>query len=286
MQLEMIANYACVCGEGPLWHPTEKRLYWTDIETGRLFWYEPATGKHQQCYSGPRVGGFTFQANGSLLLFRDKGNIVEWRDGRETRTIIKDLPDEVEGRFNDVIADPMGRVFCGTLSDVGKPGRLYRLDTDGSITVLVEGLGCPNGMGFTKDLKTMYFTDSASRTIWQFDYNRETGAISNQRQFILVPTADGQGVPDGMTIDADGNIWSARWDGSCVVQYDPKGKELQRIKIPTMKCSSVTFAGDDNADMYLTTAGGDNPKANGETAGALYRVRGVTKGRPEFVSRL
>ena len=81
MQPELIANYECIVGENPLWHTDEKRLYWTDCETGRLFRYDPATGHHEQCYKGSRIGGFTLQADGSLLLFMDEGSVMIWRNG-------------------------------------------------------------------------------------------------------------------------------------------------------------------------------------------------------------
>lgn len=284
MELEILADYACKCGENPLWHKTEKRLYWTDIETGRLFWLDPKTGKHEQCYYGPRVGGFTFQADGSLLLFRDKGNIVVWRDGKEIKEIVKEIPAEAEGRFNDVIADPEGRVFAGTLTDSGKPGRLYRLDRDGKLTQIVDGIGCANGMAFTADLKKMYFTDSMKFVIYVFDYDRKTGALTNQKVFINTPK-DG-GYPDGMTIDANGDIWSARWDGNCVVRYSADGKEKQKITFPVKKVSSVIIGGPNMDEMYLTTAGGEKKNEDGQTAGALYRVKAGVKGVPEFESRI
>lgn len=284
MQIELLADYACKCGENPLWHKLEKRLYWTDIETGRLFWFDPATGKHACCYTGSRVGGFTFQPDGSLLLFRDKGNIVLWRDGREIKTLVESIPAEHEGRFNDVIADPEGRVFCGTLTDTGKPGRLYRLDRDGRLTLLFDGIGCANGMAFTHDLSTMYFTDSGKYVVYAFDYDRLSGNLSRQRPFIQSPPADG--FPDGMTIDAQGDIWSARWDGCCVVRFSPQGVEKERVKLPVKKVSSVIFGGANLDEIYLTTAGGDKKDADGPTAGALYRVRGGVKGTPEFDSRI
>ncbi|MCX5662966.1 MAG: SMP-30/gluconolactonase/LRE family protein [Planctomycetota bacterium] len=284
MELEILADYSCKCGENPLWHKTEKKLYWTDIETGRLFRLDPATGKHEQIYYGPRVGGFTFQADGSLLLFRDKGNIVLWRDGKEIKTIVKEIPAEAEGRFNDVIADPEGRVFAGTLTDTGKPGRLYRLDRDGKLTLIVDGVGCCNGMAFTADLKKMYFTDSMKFVIYVFDYDRKTGALTNQRDFINTPK-DG-GYPDGMTIDGKGDIWSARWDGNCVVQYSADGKEKGKITFPVKKVSSVIFGGPNLDEMYLTTAGGEKKNEDGQAAGALYRVKAGVKGVPEFDSRI
>lgn len=288
MTLELIADYQCVCGEGPIWHEDEKRLYWTDIETGRMFWFDPASGRHEQCYEGPRVGGMTLQADGSLLLFRDAGNICVWKDGKVQRDIVGSIPNVAEngGRFNDVWPDPEGRVFCGTL---GKNcGALYRLDPDGSLHTLLENVGCSNGIDFTPDLKRMYFTDSGARTIDLFDYDQATGSIGNRRNFVSVPKAEGEGVPDGMTIDSAGRVWSARWDGSRCVCHDPQtGEAVDAINLPAKKCSSVVFAGDDLADMYFTTAGGDQKASDGEHAGALFRLRGYgPTGRAMFRSKI
>lgn len=284
-QVEMIADYACVCGEGPIWHPMEKRLYWTDIETGRMFHFDPATGRHQQCYEGRKVGGMTIQADGSMLLFRDKGNIVVFRDGRIIGTIIEQDPEHEGFRYNDVIADPEGRVFCGTLAMGSKnPGKLYRLDRNATLTPVVHGVGCANGMGFTDNNTKMYFTDSPVWTIYLFDYNRQTGAISNRRSWAKTPSD--QGYPDGMTVDAEGNVWTAKWDGSAVVRLNREGREIGRISVPAKKASSVTFAGDDCTDMYITTAGGDKKETDGPLAGALFRAKSGVRGVPEYLSRI
>ncbi len=283
MKPELIADYKCVTGEGPLWHPDEQRLYWVDIPTGRMFRYNPASDEHEQFYEGEVVGGFTIQENGALLLFMAKGAIALWRDG-ELSYIIKEIPDERESRFNDVIADPAGRVFCGTMPTEDRLGRLYRLDTDGTLTKVLDGIGCSNGMGFTPDRKQMYYTDSPKREIYLFDYNEETGAITNQRVFVQTP--EDEGVPDGMTVDADGYVWSARWDGGCLIRYAPGGTENFRINFPAKKVSSVTFGGDDHTDIYVTTAGGANKEMEGSGAGALFRLNLGVQGVPEFLSKI
>ncbi|MBN1400643.1 MAG: SMP-30/gluconolactonase/LRE family protein [Anaerolineae bacterium] len=284
MQIEMIADYACLTGEGPLWHPDEKRLYWLDIPKGRMFWYDPASGQHEPCYEGASVGGITVQADGTLLMFGDKGSVRVWKDGI-VDTIVAEIPDERESRFNDVIADPEGRVFCGTMPTKDRLGRLYRLELDGSLTLVLEDITCSNGMGFTPDLSQMYYTDSMVRKIYLFDYERATGAITNQRVFVQTP--EGQGIPDGMTVDAEGYVWSARWDGGCLVRFAPDGSEVARISFPAKKVSCPTFGGEDYADLYVTTAGGHNKPQEGEGAGALYRVRDLgVGGVPEFRSRI
>lgn len=283
MQPEMIADYRCVVGEGPLWHPMEQRVYWTDIPTGRMFRYDPATGRHEQFYQGDVVGGFTIQADGALLLFMERGAVKIWRDGALT-TVIDELPDERETRFNDVFADTEGRVFCGTIPTKERLGRLYRLDTDGSIHLLLEGIGCSNGMGFTPDRKQLYYTDSGTREIYLFDYDAATGAITNRRLFTRTP--EGEGVPDGMTVDAEGYVWSARWDGGHLFRYSPEGQEVVRVPFPAKKVSCVTFGGPDYTDMYVTTAGGHIKDTDGAAAGALFRINLGIRGVPEYFSRV
>lgn len=280
---EIVADYRCQVGEGPMWHPMEKRVYWVDIPAGRMFRYDPATGKHEECYQGRQVGGFTVQADGSLLLFMDRGSVAIWRNGRLTY-VIDEVPEERETRFNDVIADPAGRVFCGTMPTRERPGRLYRLDTDGSITRILDGIGISNGMGFTLDRKRMYYTDSRARTIYLFDYDEKTGRLSNQRVFAQTP--EGQGIPDGMTVDAEGYVWSARWDGSALYRFTPDGVEERRVQFPAKKVSSVIFGGEDLTDMYVTTAGGQNKAQEGHGAGALFWLNLGIKGLPEFLSRV
>lgn len=284
MQPELIADYECQVGENPLWHPMERRLYWTDIPRGMLFRYDPATGQHEQCYSGEPVGGFTVQADGALLLFMARGAIAKWRDG-QLESIVDEIPDEHESRFNDVIADSAGRVFCGTMSTPTRPGRLYRLNQDGSLQVILEGIGISNGLGFTPDRKSLYYTDSKPGEIYRFDYDEVTGALSNQRVWMQIPEESGK--PDGLTVDADGYIWSARWDGSAVYRYSPSGVEERHIYFPARKVSSVTFGGDDLSDLYVTTALSKGTKADeGEGAGALFRLRNGVRGQPEFFSRI
>lgn len=283
MDLQLIADYACIVGENPLWHPQEQRLYWVDIDGGRLFRYDPATDRHECCLEGPTVGGFTLQADGALLLFMDRGAVRIWRGGALT-DVIEEIPAERESRFNDVIADPAGRVFCGTMATDTQKGSLYRLDTDGTLTRVLDDIACSNGLGFSLDRKTLYYTDSFRHTIYAFDYDVQTGELSNRRIFAQNP--ESEGFPDGMTIDAEGSLWSARWDGDCLVRYSPEGVELQRISFPVRKVSSCIFGGPDYTDLYVTTAGGNEKATDGAAAGALFRLQPSVRGLPEFFSRI
>ncbi|HOZ45393.1 MAG TPA: SMP-30/gluconolactonase/LRE family protein [Candidatus Hydrogenedentes bacterium] len=283
MEPTLIADYQCGCGEGPLWHPDERRLYWIDIASGRVFRYDPEKDSHEQCYEGEVIGGFTLQADGALLLFMARGAVKTWRDG-VLATVIDEIPDERTTRFNDVIADPAGRVFCGTMPAGDRLGRLYRLDVDGTLTQVLDEIGCSNGLGFTPDRKRMYYVDSPRREVYLFDYEASTGAITSRRVFVRTP--DDEGVPDGMTVDADGYVWVAKWDGGCLVRFAPDGTEERRIGFPARKVSSVTFGGPDYTDIYVTTAGGTDKPHEGAGAGALFRMNLGIKGVPEFRSRV
>ena len=215
---QIAADLRCTVGEGPVWHPGEGRLYWTDILSSRIYWHEPANGESRLCYEGRMVGGMTLQADGSLLLFMDRGTVAVWRDGGIAGTLLDHIPAEADRRFNDVIADPEGRVFAGAMpfKDLDrKKARLYRLDRDGSYEVVLEGIGIPNGMAFTCDRRSFYFIDSLDNVVWKFDYDPRTGAIGRRRDFLRFdPELDGHA--DGMTVDkgtTSGSPWP--WAGKC-----------------------------------------------------------------------
>jgi D-xylonolactonase len=275
--VEVICNYHCTLGENPLWNDRDQALYWADIDEGRLYRYFPETGKHECFYSGEVVGGFTFQDDDSFLLF-EKNRIARLGlHGR--REVLREGIDDGMSRFNDVMADPEGRVFAGT---IGKNAGLFLVERDGSVKLLFRGTTCSNGMGFTPDLGRMYWTCSTRRKIFRFDYDRRTGALTNEVEFYAAK--DGEGTPDGMTVDTAGNVWTTRWDGYAMLKLSPEGEVLAKIDFPTAKVSSVAFGGRNFDEAYLTTAGG---KAGSDTAdGTLYRVRGLAVGRPEFRSKL
>ena len=271
-------------GENPLWHPTEKRLYWTDIPTGRLFRYDPVTAETEQIYSGEIVGGFTFQADGGLLLFMTRGRIAKWKDG-ELETLIEEIPAEKESRFNDVIADPQGRVFCGTMPSDSDLGRLYCFDPDRSLHLLFDGINISNGLGFTPDETGLYYTESVARKIYYFDYDAVSGEISNQCVWKEIPP--NEGVPDGLTVDAEGFIWSARWDGGAVYKYAPTGENVLKIEIPAKKVISVAFGCENLNNIYVTTAlYGGTKETEGEGAGALFCIPNAGQGKREYLSKI
>ena len=280
---ELMADYRCETGEGPLWHPMERQVYWSDIPRGRIFRLNPFSRRHEQIYEGRIVGGYTIQSDGSLLLFMDRGSVAVWRDGK-LKYLVNEMEGETDNRFNDVAADPAGRVFCGTMPTDTRSATLYRMDTDGSVTTVLEGVGLSNGIGFSPDQKQMYYTDSLARKIYIFDYDIDSGDITNQRVFVETP--DDGSIPDGMTVDAEGYVWGARWDGSSLYRYNPDGEQVVQIQFPAKKVSSVIFGGVDLTDMYVTTAGGGNKAEEGPGAGGLFRLNVGIQGKPEFLSRV
>jgi D-xylonolactonase len=281
-QPELVASSSCEIGENPLWHPLEERLYWVDIPRGQLFRMSGDGSDFEIFPEGPPIGGFTAQADGSLLLFMAHGVVAIWREGA-LETVLAEILDERDSRFNDVIADPEGRVFCGTMPTDSRPGRLYRMDVDGSIRVVIEDAGLSNGLGFTPDGAYLYHTNTRTREISRYAYDRKTGELGERELFVSV--GSDAGGPDGMTVDRDGFVWSARWGGSALVRYTPDGVEERRVSFPCAKVSSAAFGGATYTDLYVTTAGGGDA-SEGDGAGHVYRIVASCPGAPEPFSRV
>jgi D-xylonolactonase len=282
---EVVVDHPSACGEGPLWNEDEQKVYWVDIPNGELYRYDPASGVNELVYKDEgNIGGYTFQTDGSILLFGTAGKIQRLKDGAVT-VLHETVPGEEDGRFNDVHAAPDGGVFCGTMPTATHLASLYRLAPDGSITRIYDDIGLSNGFGFSPDNRIMYFTDSEERLIYAIDYDAETGALGNRR--VLVRTQRDASVPDGMTCDADGFLWSARWDGHALYKYSPAGEALGTVQFPVQKVSSIAFGGPDYATAWVTSAGGPNRSDDeGQLAGSLFKVDLGVKGRPPFKSRV
>lgn len=275
-----LINLHCELGENPLWNAGDGCLYWNDIAGGKIHRLHLETKQHTQIYSGETVGGFTFEANGDLLLFRVNDIAAPHRDG--TVETVSAFADEGSERFNDVIAAPDGCVFAGTIGKTETSGGLFRVECDGSCTLLFRGTGCSNGMGFSPDLRRFYWTCSTRRTIFFFDYDSATGRLENERAFYKATTSEG--IPDGMTVDRDGHVWSARWDGFSIVHHDENGAVIETVPFPVAKVSSLCFGGDALDEMLITTAGGTPGSTSAD--GAIYQWSPGVKGSPEFRSRI
>ncbi|MFB6073837.1 MAG: SMP-30/gluconolactonase/LRE family protein [Haloarculaceae archaeon] len=290
--IRRVADTHCHTGEGPLWHPDEAVLYFVDIPAADLYRYDPADGSRERVLDAEgAIGGFTIQESGALLLFCDAGRVQPWHP--ETGLgdpVIEAIDGEGDSRFNDVVAGPRGRVYCGTMPTDSGGGRLYRLDPDGSLTVLEDGVAIPNGMGFTPDRRGFYFSATDADRIYRYRYEEATGALADRETFL--DSSGLAGHPDGMTVDAEGHVWSAFWDGGRIARYAPDGTEKRRLEFPAQKVSAITFGGPAYDTAYVTTAlgPGGGPagtrEEEGDGAGALFAVDLGVGGVPEFRSRI
>ncbi len=244
------------CGECPMWDWKAQKFYWSDMLAGKIFCYDPATGKKSFVCEGKNVSGFTMNEGGGFVCATHQG-LYLW-DGKDGWTLIA---EEFAGQAlhcNDAIADKRGRVIFGTtfydqtVGDNYVRGRLYSVDVKGGISIIDEGWGLPNGLGFSPDNKIMYAVETVTREIYAYDYDTETGKATNRRVAVKIP--DNEGIPDGMTVDAEGCIWSAQWYGYQVVRYSPEGKVLLKLHVPSGQTSSAMFGGRDFDELYVTTA--------------------------------
>lgn len=279
-QLEIVVDLDCQTGECPVWNPVDKMLYWADIPRGKMYRYDPATGCHEEVFQGKQLGALIVQEDGSILQFLEDGVVQIWReDGIEVSCA--GIAFEKGNRFNDAIADPHGRALAGTMPNGSRPARLYRFDLDGTPRVLLDDVEQSNGMAFNHDGSILYHTDTKRKTITKYRY----GEILEEPR-ALVSLSDGDAVPDGLTIDEEGCLWSAHWGGSRLVRYSPNGQEIGRVEFPVRKVSSAAFGGKDYQDLYVTTAGGEDRNTNGPLAGALFRITLGVAGMPRYASRL
>lgn len=192
------------------------------------------------------------------------------------------LPAREGVRMNDGKVDPAGRFWAGSIDPTQHQGALYRLDPDGGQHTLLYGIGNSNGLGWSPDRKTMYYTDTYRYTIFAFDYGLETGAISGQRDFIQLPKDDRHIVPDGLCVDADGCIWGAHWNGWEVVRYNPQGNPILTVRVPAQRITSCCFGGEKEDLLLITTSRGAYPDvelADQANAGGVFICQTDTHGQ-------
>jgi sugar lactone lactonase YvrE len=269
-------------GEGPLWHAEEGLLYWVDIDGHCFYRMDPASSDPPQRFNvGLPLGALAFRASGGLVL-ATKDGFAFWDEvGLELDFIVDPEADKPSSRFNDGAVDRHGRFWAGTLGD-GTNNALYRLDPDGSLQTMETNIGVSNGIGWSPDNQTMYYADSPRQTIYAYDYDAATGAISRRRDFIHDP--DEPGFPDGLTVDSNGFIWSARWGGWSLLRYDPQGRLERKIPMPVEYPTSCIFGGADLDELYITsawTALGETRKDEQPLAGDLFRLKTTVSGLPE-----
>src|SRR5438876_8958750 len=213
-------------GEGPLWSIDEQKLYWVDIPNKSFSRFDPASEKLEIFPVDQSIGVLALRASGGLVLATRKGFAFWSEQQRELQYIAQPHGNDPLLRFNDGAVDARGRFWAGTMSDVELPGKgtVYRLDPDGSTHEMIKNVGVSNGIGWNPDNTIMYFTDSEAsvRSIFAYDYDIENGTIANGRVFWTNP--DAKGTPDGLTIDSEGFVWSAIWDGAKIIRFDPAGQ--------------------------------------------------------------
>ena len=245
---------SCQLGEGPLWHKETGEYVFTDILTGELFACKPDGQVRSLLKCGYLTGAFLFDEVGDLLILTEKGVFHCPYGGSETDfRLLYRIPMAADERFNDAICDPKGRILAGTKTDRNLDGRLWVFEKGRGPRILLEDLQITNGMGFSDDGKTFYHTDSGKRTIFRYCYDVDDGSISEKAVFVTLIDDNGA-VPDGMTVDAQGNVWTALWGGSGVRQYDPAGQLTNEIPLPANQTSSIIFGGEKLDGALVTSA--------------------------------
>lgn len=249
--VRIAVDRAFVLGENPLWDARRGLLLWTDIEAGELWRWSPERSRAERFYQGPRVGGFTIQEDGRLLLFRERDVALLDHHGRAEPLV--PFQDEECERFNDVLAAPDGSVLAGAVGRSDTSGGLFHLSRDGALRNLFRDSRFPNGMAIPRERGTLFYACSTSATISRFDMDQAAG-ISGRS--VIHRALPGQGIPDGLTIDTDGLLWSARWGGGKVLTLSTAGQVTGEIHLPTPNVTSVAFGGPARRTLFITTADG------------------------------
>ncbi len=279
---ENVLALGCKLGEGPIWNHREQKLYFVDILQNTIHRYHPASDVHEKTVFDVETCAMGFRKNGGLVVATKK-HIAYW-DGESTNLdyLLEKEADWPDNRFNDGATDRQGRFWIGTMNSNNPVGNLYRFDPDQRISTMETGVQISNGIGWSPDNAIMYYTDSPLKTIYAYDFDAATGAISNRRNHIHTP--DEAGTPDGMTVDSEGYIWSARWGGYNVTRYAPDGSVDRVVEVPAEKVTSVAFGGPDFTDLYVTSAWvghSEEQRAKDTQAGDLFRIKVDVPGLPE-----
>jgi sugar lactone lactonase YvrE len=270
-------------GEGVAWDDAGQELLWVDVGAGRLHRGRPGPGGVEHlgslevgCALGavaPATGGGWIVASGPGFAHLDAG-------GALTR-LAQPEAGRPELRMNDGACDPQGRFWAGSMAYAETPGAgtLYRLDSDGTATAVVPGTTISNGLGWSTDGATLWFADSGDGTVDAFDFDPRSGTLSGRRTVITVNADDG--VPDGLTVDADDHVWVAIWGGGEVRRHAPDGELVARVSLPVSRPTSCCFGGAGLATLFISTArkGLTADELRGQPeAGRLFRVDTAVRG--------
>jgi sugar lactone lactonase YvrE len=248
-------------GEGPIWDASADALYWVDIPAHQVHrltrpWQQPP-GEHATWHIGEEVGAVVPRAAGGLVLAARSGFIgLDPATGDVTPLVPLDLGAGI--RMNDGACDPAGRFFAGTMADdeSAGAGTLYRLDADHTVAAVLTGVSISNGIGWSPDGTLMYYIDSPSRQVDVLDFDVSTGEVSGRRRLASIEA--GPAVPDGLTVDADGCVWVALWDGGAVLRLGQDGAVLRSIELPVRRVTSCAFGGPGLRTLFISTAAADD----------------------------
>ncbi|HYC86393.1 MAG TPA: SMP-30/gluconolactonase/LRE family protein [Chryseosolibacter sp.] len=277
-RVETVLAHTCLLGEGPVWDVRTKSICWVDILNKQVHEYSTSRQLHRVINVESMPGAIALCRDGNFLVALKEG--IAWVDRNTAHARILCHPEiHVTGnRFNDGKCDPAGRFWIGTmaLSEEAGAGNLYMVENDLTWKLKLPGVSISNGMAWSSDFRTYYYIDTPTRQVAAFDFQMETGDISNRRIVLEIPSSEG--FPDGMTIDTEGRLWVAHWDGWQVSCWDPlKGQKLRSIEFPASQITSCTFGGDNMNDLYVTSArkGLDEHALKRQPlAGSLFVVRG------------
>ncbi|MGI6689444.1 MAG: SMP-30/gluconolactonase/LRE family protein [Christensenellales bacterium] len=246
-------------GECPVWDEREEALYWIDGLGCR--WFCKKDEKILEHETQSPIGSMVLTVEGGIIAALQDGIYkIDPHTGAQTLFANPEVGQK-NNRFNDGKADPVGRYVVGTMSEAfnageadGKPtGSLYSLEPDGKYQKLLGGISISNGLAWNSKKDTLYYVNSPTRTVMAYDYDLATGGIRNGRICIRIP--EGEGIPDGMTIDEENRLWIAQWGGWCVSRFDPEtGERLAQIDVPVEHVTCCAFGGRDMDQLFITTS--------------------------------
>jgi sugar lactone lactonase YvrE len=280
-EAEPVLGAGADLGESPVWDADAGELLWLDVFARRLHRFDPATGGDRELELAEVVSAVGLRRQGGLVCAFDAGlGLLDERTGAVELVagIERDRPDR---RMNDGAVDPAGRYFAGSTTDSGAEGAsaLYRLDADRSLHAVVDGVTESNGIDWSPDGRVMYYVDTGAQRLDAFAFDPGSGALGERRVLARFPEA--RGMPDGLTVDAEGCIWLAFWSGGTVRRFSPAGEEIGVVHVPAVQPTSCAFGGPGLAALYITSAACDLD-APGPHDGDLFVVRPGVPGRPPY----
>jgi sugar lactone lactonase YvrE len=283
-EIECVVMAGAGLGESPVWDDKYHLLYWVDISGKKLHRFDPYT-KHDIAWDMPHEPGAVALCDGGGVTLAMRHGFYWFGFMDPNPTPVAALPDEpATNRLNDSRVDPAGRFWAGTVNEAGREptGALYCLDAKHRIEKKIDAISCSNSLCWSPDGKIMYHADSFARIVHRWAFDAATGAIADRRVLIEVPPD--AGIPDGAAVDSEGCLWIAHWGPGEVRRYDPEGKLMRAIKLPTTNVTCPCFGGRDLTTLYVTSATfrlSDQDRARQPLAGGLFALEAGVKGLPE-----